>query len=83
MAHAPRDHRIKPFEDLKRGRGPGRGTFRVPKEAYPEMARMDEEGYLMSEIGRRFHVTGPTAGRIIKRYRASGLSGNDRTLEDF
>jgi len=31
---------------------------------------MSQEGYLNSEIGREFGVSGTTAGKLIRRYQA-------------
>jgi DNA invertase Pin-like site-specific DNA recombinase len=70
-SHKRRAARIKPFEELPPGREPGRASGPVvnPRD-YPKLYKMYQEGYLMSEIGREFGVSGATAGRLIRKYQA-------------
>ena len=59
-SHKRLDRRIKPFEKLPAGRTPGKARGPIVKP----------EGYLNSEIGRTFGVSGTTAGKLIRRYQA-------------
>jgi len=59
-SHKYRPNRIKKHEDLHRGQ----------PEDYPKLLAMHQEGYLNSEIGREFGVSGTTAGKLIRRYQA-------------
>ena len=70
-SHKRLDRRIKPFEVLPAGRTPGkaRGPI-VQPEDYPKLFKMSQEGYLNSEIGREFGVSGATAGRLIRKCQA-------------
>ena len=67
--HRYMKEKIGAYQELPHGRRPGQKC--VPKADYPEMVRMDDEGYLKSEIGRRFGITGTRAGIIIRTYRES------------
>lgn len=70
--HAPMARRCKAYEDLPKGRRPGRAACAiVKKEDYPKLYEMYQEGYLNSEIGQRFGVSGTTAGKLIRKYAAS------------
>ena len=69
--HAPMDRKLRNYEKLPRGRRPGLSGTIVPKEYYPKVFKMYQEGYLNSVIGKRFHVSGQTIGRIVKKYEAT------------
>ena len=69
-SHKPKATRIRPLRDLRKGRGPGEYGYTVKPCDYPKLLKMSQEGYLMSEIGKRFGVTGKTASRLIRKYQA-------------
>ena len=70
-SHKYRPNRIKKHEDLHKGREPGMASKAVVQpEDYPKLLAMSQAGYLNSEIGRAFGVSGPTAGKLIRRYQA-------------
>jgi hypothetical protein len=70
-SHKRRETRIKPYQEIPKGREPGKARGPVVKPSdYPKLYRMSQEGYLMSEIGKRFGVSGSTAGRLIRKYQA-------------
>lgn len=69
-SHKRRDTRIRPLRDLRKGRGPGEYGQVVKPCDYPKLYQMWKAGYLNSEIGREFGVTGATAGKLIRRYQA-------------
>ena len=70
--HAKMTRRCKAYEDLPKGRKPGRAAGAiVQKEDYPKLYQMYQEGYLNSEIGARFGVSGTYAGKLIRKYEAS------------
>ena len=74
--HAPMNRRCKAYEDLPKGRKPGRASHAiVQKEDYPKLYQMYQDGYLNSEIGQRFGVSGTTAGKLIRKYEASMGAG--------
>lgn len=78
MAHSHKkmSRRCKAYEDLPKGRKPGRASGPiVAKEDYPKLYQMYQEGYLNSEIGRRFGVSGTHAGRLARKYAASLEAG--------
>ena len=65
-SHKRLDRRIKPA-----GRTPGKARGPIVKpDDYPKLLKMSQEGYLNSEIGREFGVSGTTAGKLIRRYQA-------------
>lgn len=66
MGHSHRwlDRKIRPFEDLQQGKHSGQP--RVPRSAYPEIARRATVE-LNSVIGRDYGVTGNTIGKIVRR----------------
>jgi len=69
--HKRLDRRIKPFEVLPAGRTPGKARGPIVKpDDYPKLLAMSRAGYLNSEIGREFGVSGTTAGKLIRRYQA-------------
>lgn len=69
--HAKMTRRCKAYEDLPKGRKPGRAAGAiVRKEDYPKLYKMSQEGYLNSAIGRAFGVSGTTAGKLIRKYQA-------------
>jgi DNA-binding NarL/FixJ family response regulator len=68
-SHKRRETRIKPLNDLRKGRESG-CRLMVTREDYPKLLQMSREGYMNSEIGRAFGVSGSTAGRLIRRYQA-------------
>jgi len=71
-SHAPMDRRCKAYEDLPKGRKPGRASGPiVQKEDYPKLYKMYQEGYLNSEIGRRFGISATHAGKLARKYAAS------------
>ena len=65
-SHKRLDRRIKPA-----GRTPGkaRGPIVQPDD-YPKLLAMSQAGYLNSEIGREFGVSGTTADKLIRKYAA-------------
>ena len=63
-SHKYLDRKIRPFEDLQQGKHSGQP--RVPKSAYPEIARRAKVE-LNSVIGRDYGVSGTTIGRIVRR----------------
>lgn len=70
--HAKMDRRCKAYEDLPKGRKPGRTSHAiVQKEDYPKLYKMYQEGYLNSEIGARFGISAPYAGKLARKYAAS------------
>jgi len=70
-SHKHRDTRIRPLQDLHKGRVPGKANEPIVKPCdYPKLYGMSQEGYLMSEVGRAFGVSGSTAGRLIRKYKA-------------
>lgn len=70
--HAKMSRRCKAYEDLPKGRKPGRASGAiVQKEDYPKLYQMYQEGYLNSEIGRRFGISGTRAGKLARKYAAS------------
>lgn len=70
--HAPMNRRCKAYEDLPKGRRRGRASHAiVQKGDYPKLYQMYQDGYLNSEIGARFGVSGTTAGKLIRKYAAS------------
>ena len=74
--HAPMARRCKAYEVLPKGRKPGRASGPiVAKEDYPKLYEMYQEGYLNSEIGERFGVSGTTAGKLARKYAASLEAG--------
>lgn len=74
--HAPMARRCKAYEVLPKGRKPGRASGPiVAKEDYPKLYQMYQEGYLNSEIGQRFGVSGTTAGKLARKYAASPEAG--------
>ncbi len=69
--HAKMTRRCKAYEDLPKGRKPGRAAGAiVRKEDYPKLYKMYQEGYLNSVIGRAFGFSGTTAGKLIRKYQA-------------
>lgn len=40
----------------------------IPKSDYPEMAKMAEQGYMWSEIGKKFGCQGTRASILVRRY---------------
>lgn len=69
--HAKMTRRCKAYEDLPKGRKPGRAAGAiVRKEDYPKLYKMYQEGYLNSAIDRAFGVSGTTAGKLIRKYQA-------------
>ena len=74
--HAPMARRCKAYEVLPKGRKPGRAAKAiVQKEDYPKLYQMYQDGYLNSEIGQRFGVSGTTAGKLARKYAASLEAG--------
>lgn len=69
VSHKRMEGRIRPLQDLHKGREPGCRQMVKPAD-YPKLLQMSREGYLMSEIGRAFGVSGSTAGKLIRRYQA-------------
>jgi len=70
-SHKYRPTRIKPNRDLREGREPGTASKAVVRpEDYPKLFRMHQEGYLNSEIGRTFDISGTHAGKLIRKYQA-------------
>jgi hypothetical protein len=69
-SHKRREARIRPFQDLHKGREPGEHGHTVKPCDYPKLYKMSQEGYLNSEIGKRFGVSGKRAGELIRRYQA-------------
>jgi hypothetical protein len=63
-SHRRLDRKIRPFEELQQGKHSGQP--RVPKSAYPEIARRAKIE-LNSVIGRDYGVTGNTIGKIVRR----------------
>ncbi len=73
MAHCHKKmaRRCKAYEDLPKGRKPGTASRPiVQKEDYPKLYQMYQDGYLNSEIGARFGVSGTYAGKLIRKYEA-------------
>ena len=68
-SHKRRDGRIRPRQDLHKGREPGCRQMVKPDD-YPKLFKMSQEGYLNSVIGREFGVSGTTAGKLIRKYQA-------------
>ena len=74
-SHKYRPTRIKANQELPKGREPGKSSGPIVKpEDYPELVRMHQEGYLNSVIGRRFGVSGTTAGKLIRKYLAEEVA---------
>ena len=70
-SHKYRPTRIRKHEDLRQGREPGKSSKAVVKpDDYPKLYAMSQAGYLNSEIGREFGVSGTTAGKLIRKYAA-------------
>ena len=69
-SHAKMARRCKAYEDLPKGRKPGRACPVVRKEDYQKMYEMYQEGYLNSAIGRAFGISGTHAGKLIRKYQA-------------
>ena len=63
-SHRRLDRKIRPFEELQRGKHSGRSC--VPRSAYPEIARRAKVE-LNSVIGRDYGVSGTTIGKIVRR----------------
>ena len=63
-SHRQLDRKIRPFEELQQGKHSGQP--RVPRSAYPEIARRAKVE-LNSVIGRDYGVSGTTIGKIIRR----------------
>ena len=69
-SHKYRPTRIKPHQDLHKGREPGMASKAVVQpDDYPKLYAMSQAGYLNSEIGRAFGVSGTTAGKLIRKYQ--------------
>ena len=74
--HAKMVRRCKAYEDLPNGRRPGQASHAiVQKEDYPKLYKMYQEGYLNSEIGARFGISGTHAGKLVRKYMASMEAG--------
>lgn len=65
-SHRQLDRKIRPFEELQQGKHSGQP--RVPRSAYPEIARRAKVE-LNSVIGRDYGVSGATIGKIVRRAR--------------
>lgn len=62
----------QPYQGLGCPGKPGRAAGAiVQKEDHPKLYQMYQDGYLNSEIGQRFGVSGTTAGKLIRKYEAS------------
>lgn len=69
--HKYRATRIRKHEDLHQGREPGKASKAIVQpEDYPRLLAMHQEGYLNSEIGREFGISGTHAGKLIRKYQA-------------
>ena len=69
VSHKRMEGRIRPLQDLHKGREPGCRQMVKPAD-YPKLLAMHQEGYLNSAIGRAFGVSGTTAGKLIRKYQA-------------
>ena len=66
----------QPYQELGCPGKPGRAAGAiVQKEDHPKLYQMYQDGYLNSEIGQRFGVSGTTAGKMIRKYEASMGAG--------
>ena len=71
VSHKYRPTRIKPRQDLHKGRELGKAQKAIVQpDDYPKLYAMSQAGYLNSAIGRAFGVSGTTAGKLIRRYQA-------------
>lgn len=64
VGHRHLNRKVRPFEDLQQGKHSGQP--RVPRSAYPEIARRAKVE-LNSVIGRDYGVSGTTIGKIVRR----------------
>lgn len=67
--HVKMDRRVKKNEHLPAGRRPGEGAKKVPKAAHAAMAALADLGWLNSDIGAAWNISGGWAGKLIREYK--------------
>ena len=66
--HAPMDRKLRPNEELPKGRKPGTGGWKIPQKASEAMAALQKAGWLNSEIGMAWGVSGNTVQRRVNEW---------------
>lgn len=67
--HVKMPRRIKNNEHIPAGRRPGEGGKKVPKAAYAAMEALSDLGWLNSDIGEAWGISGGWAGKLIREHK--------------